>query len=40
MARVKRGVASRAKHKKVLKKVKGQYGARSKLIKVAKQACG
>ncbi len=38
MARVKRGVASRAKHKKVLKKVKGQYGARSKLIKVAKQA--
>ena len=38
MARVKRGVTSRAKHKKVLKKVKGQYGARSKLIKVAKQA--
>ena len=38
MARVKRGVTSRAKHKKVLKKVKGQYGTRSKLIKVAKQA--
>ena len=38
MARVKRGVTSHARHKKVLKKVKGQYGARSKLIKVAKQA--
>ena len=38
MARVKRGVTSHSKHKKVLKKVKGQYGARSKLFKVAKQA--
>jgi len=38
MARVKRGVTSHARHKKVLKKVKGQYGARSKLFKVAKQA--
>ena len=38
MARVKRGVTSHARHKKVLKKVKGQYGARSRLIKVAKQA--
>ena len=36
MARVKRGVTSHARHKKVLKKVKGQYGARSKLFKVAK----
>ena len=26
MARTKRGVVSRAKHKKVLKLVKGQYG--------------
>ena len=26
MARTKRGVVSRAKHKKVLKSVKGQYG--------------
>ena len=34
MARVKRGVTSHARHKKVLKKVKGQYGARSKLFKV------
>tara|TARA_B110000438_G_C15624078_1_gene567895 strand:- start:245 stop:607 length:363 start_codon:yes stop_codon:yes gene_type:complete len=38
MARVKRGVTSKAKHKKVLNKTKGQYGARSRLIKVAKQA--
>jgi len=38
MARVKRGVTSKTKHKKVLKKTKGQYGARSRLIKVAKQA--
>ena len=38
MARVKRGVTSHARHKKVLKKVKGQYGARSRLFKVAKQA--
>jgi large subunit ribosomal protein L20 len=38
MARVKRGVTSKARHKKVLKKTKGQYGARSRLIKVAKQA--
>ena len=37
MARVKRGVTSHARHKKVLKKVKGQYGARSKLFKDAKQ---
>ena len=28
MARTKRGVVSRAKHKKVLKSVKGQYGRR------------
>ena len=38
MARVKRGVTSKARHKKVLKQTKGQYGARSRLIKVAKQA--
>ena len=38
MARVKRGVTSKARHKKVLNKTKGQYGARSRLIKVAKQA--
>ena len=28
MARTKRGVVSKAKHKKVLKAVKGQYGRR------------
>ena len=38
MARVKRGVTSRAKHKKVLKAVKGQWGRRKNTIKVARQA--
>jgi large subunit ribosomal protein L20 len=38
MPRVKRGVASNARHKKILKKAKGYYGARSKLYKTAKQA--
>ena len=38
MARVKRGVTSKAKHKKVLKAVKGQWGRRKNTIRVAKQA--
>lgn len=38
MARVKRGVVARARHKKVLKKAKGYYGARSRVYRVAKQA--
>lgn len=38
MARVKRGVVARTKHKKVLKKAKGYYGARSRVYRVAKQA--
>ncbi|HUF74023.1 MAG TPA: 50S ribosomal protein L20 [Gammaproteobacteria bacterium] len=38
MARVKRGVIARAKHRKVLKKAKGYYGARRKVFRVAKQA--
>ena len=38
MSRVKRGVVARAKHKKVLKKAKGYYGARSRVYRVAKQA--
>ena len=38
MARVKRGVISRAKHKKVLKAVKGQWGRRKNTIRVARQA--
>ena len=38
MPRVKRGVTSHAKHKKVLKAVKGQWGRRKNTIRVAKQA--
>ena len=38
MARVKRGVTARARHKKVLKQAKGYYGARSRVYRVAKQA--
>jgi large subunit ribosomal protein L20 len=38
MARVKRGVTARARHKKVLDEAKGYYGARSKVFRVAKQA--
>ena len=38
MARVKRGVIAKARHKKILKQAKGYYGARSRTYKVAKQA--
>ncbi|WP_096084388.1 50S ribosomal protein L20 [Agaribacterium haliotis] len=38
MARVKRGVVARRRHKKVLKAAKGYYGARSRVFRVAKQA--
>ena len=38
MARVKRGVVARSRHKKVLKQAKGYYGARRKVYRVAKQA--
>jgi large subunit ribosomal protein L20 len=38
MARVKRGVTARRRHKKVLSKAKGYYGARSRVFRVAKQA--
>lgn len=38
MARVKRGVTAHARHKKVLDKAKGYYGARSKVYRVANQA--
>ena len=38
MARVKRGVIARRKHKSVLKKAKGYYSARSRVFRVAKQA--
>ena len=38
MARVKSGVVATARHKKVLNKAKGYYGARSRVFRVAKQA--
>ncbi len=38
MARVKRGVIARARHKKILKQAKGYYGARSRVYRVAFQA--
>lgn len=38
MARVKRGVQARRRHKKILKLAKGYYGARSRVFRVAKQA--
>lgn len=38
MARVKRGVTARKRHKKVLKAAKGYRGARSRIYRVAKQA--
>ena len=38
MARVKRSVVGRSRHKKILKKAKGYYGARRKVFRVAKQA--
>lgn len=38
MPRVKRGVTTGARHKKVLKRAKGYYNARRKTIKIAKQA--
>lgn len=38
MARVKRGVNAKKRHKRVLKQAKGYYGAKSKLFRPAKQA--
>ncbi len=38
MARVKRGVTARARHKKVITAAKGYYNARRKVYRVAKQA--
>ena len=38
MARVKRGVVVKARHKRILSKAKGYYGARHKIYRVAKQA--
>ena len=38
MARVKRGVTTRAKHKRTLEQAKGYYGRRKNTIRIAKQA--
>lgn len=38
MARVKRGVTTHARHKRVLKQAKGYFGRKSKTFKVANQA--
>lgn len=38
MARVKRGVTARRRHKKILKEAKGYYGFRSRVLRIAKQA--
>ncbi len=38
MARVRRGVTTHARHKKIIKAAKGYYGARRKLYGVALQA--
>ncbi len=38
MPRVKRGVTAKARHKKVLRRAKGHYGARSRVYRVAKQS--
>ena len=38
MPRVKRGVTAHKRHKKILKQAKGYYGARSRVLRVAKQA--
>ena len=39
MARTKRGVISRARHKKVLKAVKGQYGRRKNTLETNVSLC-
>ncbi|MFB0971921.1 MAG: 50S ribosomal protein L20, partial [Neofamilia sp.] len=38
MARIKRGVNTKKRHKKILKLAKGYFGAKSKLFKTANQA--
>ncbi|HST90127.1 MAG TPA: 50S ribosomal protein L20 [Ktedonobacterales bacterium] len=38
MPRVKRGVTARKKHKKILKRTEGHWGARHKLIKTARES--
>jgi len=38
MARVKRGVTTRAKHNRILEEAKGYYGRRKNTIRIARQA--
>ena len=38
MPRVTKALTAKAKHKKVLKTTKGHYGARSRLVRTAKQS--
>lgn len=38
MARVKRGINAKKRHKKILKQAKGYFGAKSKLFRPANQA--
>ena len=38
MARVKRGVTTRTKHKRLLDQAKGYYGRRKNTIRIARQA--
>ena len=38
MSRVKGGPAAHARHRKIIKKAKGYYGARSRTLRTAKQA--
>ena len=38
MARVKRGVTTRTKHKRLLEQAKGYYGRRKNTIRIARQA--
>ena len=38
MSRVKKGTTKRQKHKKILNAAKGYFGARSKLVRTAKEA--
>ena len=38
MPRIKRGVTTRAKHKRILDNAKGYYGRRKNTIRIARQA--
>jgi large subunit ribosomal protein L20 len=38
MPRIKRGVTSRKRHKKILKRTEGHWGARHRLIKTARES--